>query len=131
MFNKTSKLVLTLAVTLLIASGLSFGQDNDSKNHKHGEMKEQMMNHKMMDDKTMSDSTLTGKTSKTESIVRTGVIDLKTIDKNGDGKVFQDVMDWNVISDEPDTCPLCEMKLKEVTLSEARKNLIKNGFKVK
>lgn len=64
-------------------------------------------------------------------IVREGVINLKTIDKNKDGKVYQDQMDWNVISDEPGKCPICKMTLKEVTLKEASKNLIKHGFKVK
>jgi len=65
------------------------------------------------------------------SIVREGVIDLKAIDKNKDGKVYQDSMDWNVISDTPGKCPLCKMTLKEVTLSVAKKNLKENGFKVK
>ncbi|MBA4407408.1 hypothetical protein C0389_09045 [bacterium] len=58
-------------------------------------------------------------------------IDLKAIDKNKDGKVFQDMMDWNVISDKPAKCPLCKMVLKEVTLEEAKKNLEKHDFKVK
>jgi len=56
---------------------------------------------------------------------------LKAIDKNKDGKVFQDFMDWNVISDEPGRCPLCNMILQEVTLEEAKNNLIEHGFKVK
>ena len=64
-------------------------------------------------------------------LIRTSEIDLKMIDKNGDGKVFQDPMDWNVISDEPGRCPVCEMKLKEVTLQGAKENLVKHGYKVK
>ena len=66
-----------------------------------------------------------------ESIIRTGKIDLAGIDVNKDGKVYQDMMDWNVISDKPGTCPVCGMKLKEVSLKEASENLIKHGFKVK
>jgi multidrug efflux pump subunit AcrA (membrane-fusion protein) len=66
-----------------------------------------------------------------EGIIRKGIIDLKSIDKNKDGKVFQDPMDWNVISDKPGKCPLCGMDLEEVTLEVAKKNLIENGFKVK
>lgn len=73
----------------------------------------------------------TKKGQKQESIVREGKIDLKKIDKNKDGKVFQDPMDWNVISDESGKCPICKMTLKEVTLKEAKGNLKKNGFKVK
>ena len=65
------------------------------------------------------------------TIVHKGEIGLKAIDKNKDGKVFQDQMDWNVISDKPGKCPLCKMTLKEVTVKEAKENLIKNGFKVK
>jgi Cu(I)/Ag(I) efflux system membrane fusion protein/cobalt-zinc-cadmium efflux system membrane fusion protein len=53
------------------------------------------------------------------------------IDENKDGKVFQDQMDWNVISEKPGKCPLCGMKLKEVTIEKAKANLLKNGFKVK
>ena len=40
------------------------------------------------------------------------------------------MMDWNVISDKPGDCPLCGMKLNEVTLDQAEKNLEKNGFKI-
>ncbi|MBK6912457.1 MAG: efflux RND transporter periplasmic adaptor subunit [Ignavibacteriales bacterium] len=77
------------------------------------------------------------KSNKTEmshedhSLVRTGVIDLKAIDENNDGKVFQDQMDWNVISDKPGKCPICGMKLKEVTIDEAKVDLEKHGFKFK
>jgi Cu(I)/Ag(I) efflux system membrane fusion protein/cobalt-zinc-cadmium efflux system membrane fusion protein len=66
-----------------------------------------------------------------EDIVRKGIIDLNEIDKNRDGKVFQDPMDWNVISDKAGKCPLCGMKLKEVTIAEAKKNLEKHNYQVK
>ena len=67
----------------------------------------------------------------TQSIIRKGEIDLKAIDENGDGKVYQDVMDFNVISDSPGKCPLCGMKLKEVKLEKAKENLLKHNLKVK
>ena len=67
----------------------------------------------------------------TESIVREGVIDLQAIDKNNDGKLFQDQMDWNVISDNPGKCPLCNMTLAELPIAQVKKNLEDNGFKVK
>ncbi len=66
-----------------------------------------------------------------ESIVREGVIDLQAIDKNNDGKLFQDQMDWNVISDTPGKCPLCNMTLAELPIAQVKKNLEDNGFKVK
>ena len=65
-------------------------------------------------------------TKDTSGIVREGIINLKAIDANKDGKVFQDQMDWNVISDKPGKCPLCGMTLKEVTIKEAKANLKKN-----
>jgi len=65
------------------------------------------------------------------NIVHKGAIEVAKIDMNKDGKVYQDMMDWNVISDTPGDCPLCGMKLKEVTLDQAEKNLEKNGFKTK
>ena len=97
-------------VILVTVAIVSCGDDH--KGHDHNDMNKQ---------ETMID----------ESIVRTGVIDLQMIDLNKDGKVYQDPMDWNVISDEPGKCPLCKMELKEVTLQEAKENLINNDFKVK
>ncbi|TAL68189.1 MAG: hypothetical protein EPN82_12400 [Bacteroidetes bacterium] len=64
-------------------------------------------------------------------LIREGTIDLQAIDANKDGKVFQCQMNWNVISDSKGDCPVCNMELKEVTLAEAKDNLIKNGFEVK
>jgi hypothetical protein len=32
-------------------------------------------------------------------------------------------MDYDVISDKPDTCPKCGMQLKKVTVTAAKKNL--------
>jgi hypothetical protein len=66
-----------------------------------------------------------------KSIVHEGTIDLVQIDENGDGKVYQDQMCWNVISDESGECPQCGMKLKEVSIEKAKKNLEENGFDVK
>ncbi len=64
-------------------------------------------------------------------IIRKEPIDVKAIDMNKDGRVFQDVMDWNVISDKPGTCPICGMTLKEFTVKQAIESLKKNGLKVK
>jgi len=63
------------------------------------------------------------------SIVHEGTLDLAAIDENGDGKVFQDQMCWNIVSDEAGDCPQCGMNLKEVSLEDARKNLEENGYK--
>lgn len=93
-------------------------------------------NPKLNDKDTMNKNEKT-KSDKTEmnhednTFVRKGVIDLNEIDENKDGKVFQDQMDWNVISDKPGNCPICGMKLKEVTIDEAKVDLEKHGFKLK
>ncbi len=65
------------------------------------------------------------------SIVREGEINLMAIDTNKNGKVYQDQMCWNVISDEPGECPQCGMIMKEVSLEKAKENLIKHDYKVK
>jgi YHS domain-containing protein len=70
------------------------------------------------------------KTEKTD-IVRKGIIDLASVDKNKDGKVFQCPMELNVISDSQGNCPLCGMKLREISVEDAKAKLIKKGFEVK
>jgi hypothetical protein len=131
--KQLTKIFIVVLFTSFIS--VSLAQDSTKvSNHHHMNMKgHNNMNHKMMQDKMnqdMNDSTKTEMMYE-NSIVREGVIDLQAIDKNGDGKVFQDVMDWNVISDEAGKCPLCGMKLKEVSLEKAEKNLIENDFILK
>lgn len=142
------KILVILIFAIFVSA--SFAQDSTKTGkHHHMDMKEhmkdqksmdqstmdkkdmdhKMMNHDMMNHNTM-DSTKTERMNK-NSIVREGVINVEIIDENGDGKVFQDMMDWNVISDEAGKCPLCGMKLKEVSLDKAKANLEKNGYKVK
>jgi membrane fusion protein, copper/silver efflux system len=86
---------------------------------------------KMKGHDSHSDNNLQNSRNADTTIVRKGIIDVNEIDLNKDGKVFQDPMDWNVISDTAGKCPLCKMTLKEVTIKEAKENLIKHGFKVK
>ena len=64
-------------------------------------------------------------------LIREGVIDLEEIDKNKDGKLYQDIMDWNVISDKPGVCPECGMTLRKFTIKEVEENLKKHGYKFK
>lgn len=84
-----------------------------------------------MDMKDHKNMKMDSSKTKNESWIRKGEINLQTIDKNKDGKVFQDQMDWNVISDEAGECPLCGMNLKEVSIEKAKENLVKHNFKVK
>jgi len=144
MLNKTSNFVVTFLVTLLITAGLSFAQEENSKNQNHSDMKGHNMNHETMmdsckmkiDHKHMGHDKMMGSDNKevmkdSKSIVREGTIDLTVIDENGDGKVYQDQMCWNVVSDDSGECPQCGMNLKEVSLEEAKINLEENGFKFK
>jgi hypothetical protein len=143
MLNKTSNFVVTFLITLLITAGLSFAQEENSKEQNHSDMKGHNMNHETMMDSSkmhkdhnhMDHDKMMDSDNKemmnNESIVREGTIDLTVIDENGDGKVYQDQMCWNVVSDESGECPQCGMKLKKVSLEKAKANLEKNGFEVK
>jgi hypothetical protein len=102
----------TFIVCVILLTGALVGCGDDHKDHDHNKMNKP-------------------KTHSKSPIVHEGIIHVSVIDKNKDGKVFQDQMDWNVISDAPGKCPLCNMTLAEVTVKEAEENLIKNDFKVK
>ncbi len=108
---KSIRILLIACVIIATSSKVVLTQDHQHDGNSKVEMKKE--------------------TTSTNDIIRKGVINLKAIDKNKDGKVFQDMMDWNVISDKAGKCPLCKMMLKEVTIKEAKEYLIKNGFKVK
>ena len=135
MLNKTSNFVVTFIITLLITAGL-FAQDKCSCCSD----KDDISNIRVEDASAMQDSTHSkdihkghmhsSTKEKKSSIVHEGTIDLASIDENGDGKVYQDQMCWNVVSDEAGDCPQCGMKLKEVSLEDAKKNLEENGYDV-
>jgi len=65
------------------------------------------------------------------SLVREGIIVIESIDANNDGKLYECLMDWNVISDEDGRCPVCNMYMKEYTIEEVKANLDKHGFEYK
>jgi hypothetical protein len=144
MLNKTSNFVAIFLMALLITAGLSCAQEGDLKEQNHSDMKDHNMNHETMMDSSkmkmdhnhmdhdkMKDSEHKKMMQEEVSIAHEGVIDLAAIDEDGDGKVYQDQMCWNVISDKAGDCPQCGMKLKEVSLEEAKANLIENDYEVK
>ncbi len=100
---------------------------SSAKNEMNERKKDETMD--METDETKSAKNVSD--NQTENIIRKGIIDVEAIDKNGDGKVYQDPMDWNVISDKEGRCPVCGMYLKEVTIEEAKKNLKEHGFEYK
>lgn len=122
LLNKNSFIFIILA---LLFSTITFAQKNGNSNKDMKMNEHKMMKHSIIKDSAHHDI------SKKDPIVRKGIIDLRSIDKNKDGKVYQDMMDFNVISDSQGKCPLCGMKLKEVTIEKAKTVLIKNKFKVK
>ena len=119
---------------LILAASFTFAQNSTkTENHKvkAGNMKMDMKGMKM--DSSMHSKMQMKNKKEMSSVIKAykGVIDLKSIDVNKDGKVYQCPMDFNVLSDKPGIDPKCGMKLKEVSLVQAKKNLIKHGFKVK
>lgn len=113
MENGLKKFVQIVSVIcIILTTGTFVSCSDDHKGHDNGNMNKQ---------ETKVDS----------SIIRTGVIDLQSLDTNNDGMVYQDPMDWNVISDEPGKCPLCKMTLEEVSINDAKENLVQNGYEVK
>ena len=115
MKNKLIGFLFIVSVLGFLFTGFSFAQQHNDSSMNHQNM--QMKEHKTA--------------VKKNSIIRDGVIDLTAIDENKDGQVYQDLMDFNVISDKPGKCPLCGMTLKKVTLKKAEETLLKNGFGVK
>jgi hypothetical protein len=123
MRNKIEKnLIIAFAITFIFTA-FSFAQEKEDSTLNHDKMNMQNM-------KTIQDSVHLI-TEEGNSIVRQGVIDLNAIDENKDGRVYQDMMDYNVISDKPGKCPICGMKLKEVSLKKAKDYLLNAGYKAK
>ena len=91
--------VLSMFAFLII---VSCGENNDH---------DSMQNHEEMTNHTKS------------PMVRDFDVEVVSLDENKDGKVFQCPMDWEVLSDESGSCPLCNMNLKEYSVSDAQKNL--------
>jgi hypothetical protein len=106
----------------------SLNQNNNDQNIPSGNTS---TTNKMSQSENGSTSGMKNMKSEKDNLVRKEPIDVKAIDKNKDGKVFEDAMDWNVISDNPGKCPLCGMTLQEVSIDQAEKNLKANGFKIK
>ncbi|MBU2492714.1 MAG: hypothetical protein KJ571_08840 [Bacteroidetes bacterium] len=139
---KNINILLTFLLITVMFIGLNAQEKTNTKMN-HSNMKDvkdstsshgMMHNHTSMHDSTkkeMKHEKMHDMKHEKDSIVREGKIDLSEIDMNKDGKVYQDQMCWNVISDESGRCPLCNMKLKEVSLDHAKKKLVENGFKTK
>lgn len=123
-FRKISIYLTVIVAAFLFASGCGEKKDDSQNNNtgsQNGSQQQQNREVQANNNTALSANTM----------VREGEIDLKAIDKNNDGKVFECQMDYNVISDTKGTCPKCGMNLDEISLDEAKRNLTANGYKVK
>jgi len=134
------QLVITIALVSFF-SAFTLAQDQTDKKEKkdcakgccsgHESKGKMTMTHMDADSTHKEHQQKKSESMSENSIVREGEINLTAIDANENGKVYQDQMCWNVISDEPGECPQCGMMLKEVSLEKAKENLIKHDYKVK
>lgn len=111
-----------IILVILAFSSQAFAQDKTNSDKTKSKMK------KMGCCKNMNHSDHEMKSEKTE-MDEQDKIDLGKSDLNKDGKVFIDGMCKDVVKDEPGDCPKCGMKLKEVTLDEAKKFIEKDNKK--
>ncbi|RPI70242.1 MAG: hypothetical protein EHM47_12435, partial [Ignavibacteriales bacterium] len=91
-----------------------------SSSHQHGDVdtKEKEEDHSKHTSEQMKEKEIGN------NIVHKRDVKVSTLDKNKDGLVYQCPMDWEVISDEPGTCPLCRMDLEKLAVDKAQKNLV-------
>lgn len=115
---------MTLPDTSANANSTAQNNSNGKPSSNNNDMKGMDMgdNKKVSKDKNVSHSS---------PVEYKGTIDVKSIDDNKDGKVYQCPMDFNVLSDKPGVDPKCGMNLQEVSIKQAEENLIKHGFKIK
>lgn len=125
------QIILPLIIALFFLSGEVFAGNALTMNHQVQSQKKQYHG-KMTGMKKMNihPADSTGVVSN-HSVIRKGLINVEALDKNHDGKLYEDVMDWNVISDKPGVCPLCGMKLREMSIQQVKQNLKDHGFKFK
>jgi nitrous oxide reductase accessory protein NosL len=56
-------------------------------------------------------------------LIRAEGTNVAALDADNDGMVYQCPMDYQVIANEMETCPVCKMDLEEYTVAEAQENL--------
>jgi hypothetical protein len=61
-------------------------------------------------------------------LIREEGTNVAAIDNNNDGMVYQCPMDYQVIADQMESCPICKMDLEEYTIADAQTNL-ENHYK--
>jgi hypothetical protein len=120
------KHLLFIAAVFALALFAACGSDDDTMDDPmQGDMGEHMQGSESvgMDEGNMQ-------MMSSEEWVRSEPVDVRALDADNDGYVYQDPMDWNVIADQEGKCPECGMVLEKVTVEKAEQNLKDNGFKV-
>jgi hypothetical protein len=56
-------------------------------------------------------------------LIRAEGTNVAALDVNNDGTVYQCPMDYQVIADSLEICPICKMDLEVYTVAEAQSNL--------
>jgi len=123
LFSTSGIFLILIAATAIALYGC--GNDQQKNDQSMDEMHNANGNH--MDEGQMNEQEMP---MLGEEVVRKGAINVESIDANKDGMVYQDPMDWNVLSDTEGKCPVCGMQLKKVSLEKAKENLVKHDFKV-
>lgn len=106
MLHKYSSQILA-AMLFTIFIGLT-GCSKDNNENKTPDTQSQQASNKPVD--------------KDSTIIRAATVNVESLDADKDGNLYQCEMDYNVISDNPGTCPKCGMKLVKVSVAEAKKN---------
>jgi hypothetical protein len=131
------KSLFSIAVLIAIVySAQTFGQDSSKADKHQHKMKMEYCKEKGTTDQSKECCKIETKDQSKECMGEkstmqkdgnhwqmTSKINFKEFDKNKDEKVFQCSMCPDQISDEAGSCPKCGMKLKTVTIDEARKKL--------
>ncbi len=64
------------------------------------------------------------------SWIRSAPVDVLPMDRNGDGYVYQDRLDFQVIADTPGNCPICGMGLQKTSVADAVMNLMDHNIAI-
>lgn len=131
LYIKSSALILSMAFLFFTGCGDRREETDNTRNDQlYMDPKDDTLSPADTDTNTKArqDNTETGKG---QTIIHEGIINVKAIDTDKDGSVYQCPMDWNVISDNSGSCPQCKMDLEKFSVAKAEDNLVKNDYKVK
>ena len=113
--------VKKLSLGFMIISSIYFLTGCGS-NDNHDHMNNDEMNNEHMEETQHLSDNHTHRNILDSTVVRSKDVDIASLNKNGDGMLFQCPMDYQVISDEAGNCPLCKMELEEFSVDQTKTN---------